>query len=93
MTVADLPAFWALAFDNPPWRPLSPAEVVILRKSLLILQSLVAAFVVLVAYFVSKKRARAEQALLSYCIELEEALKRSAGTQPEGHGEHRIGRD
>lgn len=80
MTMSDVPTFLALASQNPPGRPFSAVEVVVLRRSLTILQFLVAAIVFLVAYFVSKRRARAEKALLSYCLELEEELRRTAST-------------
>jgi hypothetical protein len=77
MTAFDLPQFWTLAASSPPWRPFSAAEVVILRHSIIMLQFLVSAAVCVVVYVLTKRRAHAEAALVSYCLELEQALEGS----------------
>ena len=75
MTFGDLPHFWDLAAGNPPSRAFSAVEVVVLRQSTFFVQYLIASAVFTIAYLAARKRARAEEAIVAYCIELEEALK------------------
>lgn len=78
MLVSDVPKLWVLGSQGLPERPFSPVEFVVLRRSMGVLQSTVTCLVFVVAYLVSSKRGRTEATLVAYCLELEEAVERSA---------------
>lgn len=80
MTWLDLPKFWALAAGNPPSRAFSAAEVVVLRQSTFALFYLTGSLIPIVAYLAARRRARAEAALIAYCVQLEQTGRADVGS-------------
>ncbi len=83
MEFSDLPQFWVLATSTPPSRSVSPEEMVVFRYAASTLISLVCAAVFVGVYLIEKRRARAEAALLSYCVKLENVVSGFGGSARE----------